>query len=150
MPTKQPGSAPLDVVVGRLGPERDAYDAWYAAATFETMGHEWTWAGWQAGAEWQRAQVPALEDAHAMGANGGPTLEAERQCFEAWMRGHCWALGATWNGSGYISDREGASGGSYVCPQAMQTRRLWAAWRDRAALARLKTPNVRANLDPTA
>ena len=31
----------------------------------------------EAGAEWQRAQVPALDDAHAMGANGGPALEAE-------------------------------------------------------------------------
>jgi hypothetical protein len=69
-------------------------------------------------------------------------LEGERLAFEAWMAGHCWALGATWNGSGYISDREGASCGSYVCPQAMQTRRLWAAWRDRAALARHKTPNA--------
>jgi hypothetical protein len=28
-------------------------------------------------------------------------------------------------------------------PRAMRTRQLWAAWRDRAALARLKTPNVR-------
>lgn len=30
---------------------REAYDAWYAAATFETMGHEWTWAAWQAATE---------------------------------------------------------------------------------------------------
>jgi hypothetical protein len=87
--------------------------------------------------------APREADAKWIGATGGRAHEGERLAFEAWMAGHCWALGATWNGSGYISDREGASGGSYVCPQAMQTRRLWAAWRDRAALARLKTPNVR-------
>lgn len=132
------GHGPVDRPVGRPVPKRAAYDAWYAAATFETMGHEWTWAGWQAGAEWQRAQAPTLEDAHAMGANGGPVLEAERLAFEAWMRGHCWALCATWTGTQYRSDDE-ASGD--VNPHAMRTRQLWAAWRDRAALARGKTPN---------
>ena len=40
--------SPLDGVVGRREPERAAYDAWYAAATFATMGNEWTWAAWQA------------------------------------------------------------------------------------------------------
>jgi hypothetical protein len=81
--------------------------------------------------------APREADAKWIGATGGPAHEGERLAFEAWMAGHCWALGATWNGSGYISDC-----GSYVCPQAMQTRRLWAAWRDRAALARHKTPNA--------
>ena len=80
--------------------------------------------------------APREADAKWIGAIGGPAHEGERLAFEAWMAGHCWALGATWTGSWYISDREGASGGNYVCPQAMQTRRLWAAWRDRAALAR--------------
>lgn len=141
-PPTPAGGTPVDCLVGRLGPERAAYDAWYAAATFETMGHEWTWAGWQAGAEWQREQVPTLEDAHAIGASGGQTMEAERLAFEAWMRGHCWALCATWTGSGYIGKGESVSEGRYVCRAAMATRRMWAAWRDRAALARLKTPNV--------
>lgn len=36
--------------------ERVAYEAWYAAATFETMGHEWTWAAWQAGSAWAAAE----------------------------------------------------------------------------------------------
>ncbi len=77
----------------------------------------------------------SVEDARIMGEQGGPAVESERLAFEAWMQGHCWALGATWNGRGYVGDREAASGGSYVCPTAMFTRRLWAAWRDRAALA---------------
>ena len=41
-------------------PERAAYDAWYAAATFETMGHEWTWAAWQAATAQQAAEVQRL------------------------------------------------------------------------------------------
>lgn len=70
------------------------------------------------------------EGARAMGANGGHAVDAERLAFEAWMRGHCWALCATWTGTQYRSDDE-ASG--YVNPHAMRTRQLWAAWRDRAA-----------------
>lgn len=77
-------------------------------------------------------QAPSTEAAHAMGANGGQTVDAERLAFEAWMRGHCWALGATWTGTEYRSDGEQ---GGWPDPQAMATRRLWAAWRDRAALA---------------
>ena len=76
--------------------------------------------------------APSVEAAHAMGAKGAPANDAERLAFEAWMRGHCWALCATWNGTGYVSDAE--QGGGY-CPHASNTRRLWAAWRDRAALA---------------
>ena len=83
--------------------------------------------------------APRESDAHAMGAAGGPAHEGERAAFEAWMRGHCWALCATWTGTEYRSDAEQ---GGWPDPQAMMTRRLWAAWRDRAALARLKTPNV--------
>ena len=81
--------------------------------------------------------APSESDAHEMGANGGPTHDGERLAFEAWMRGHCWALGATWTGKEYRSDGEQ---GGWPDPQAMMTRRLWAAWRDRAALARLKAP----------
>lgn len=76
--------------------------------------------------------APSIEAALAMGATGGPVVEAERLAFEAWMRGHCWALTATWDGKTY---RGTAEHGSYICPHAMQVRQLWAAWRDRAALA---------------
>lgn len=78
------------------------------------------------------AQTITEQDAYDMGAKGAPATEAERLLFEAWMRGHCWGLGATWNGKEYRSDCEHPG---YVDPIAMGTRRLWAAWRDRAALA---------------
>lgn len=58
--------------------------------------------------------------AHEMGANGGNVPRAERELFEEWMRGHCWAVG------------EQLETGEYA---EMSTRMLWAAWRDRAALA---------------
>ncbi len=73
--------------------------------------------------------APSIEAAYAMGAEGGPVVEAERLAFEAWMRGHCWALSAAWDGSTY---RGAAEHGNYM--HAMQTRQMWAAWRDRAAL----------------
>lgn len=76
--------------------------------------------------------VPTIEAAERMGAKGGPVVEAERLAFEAWMRGHCWALCATWDGKTYRSDSEQ---GGRVCPSAMNTRQMWAAWRDRAALS---------------
>lgn len=72
------------------------------------------------------------QQAHDMGAKGAPATDAERLLFEAWMRGHCWALCATWDGECYRSDAE--QGGN-IDPRAMNTRQLWAAWRDRAALA---------------
>lgn len=77
-----------------------------------------------------------------MGAKGGPAHEGERLAFEAWMRGHCWALCATWRGTQYTSDAE--QGGD-LDPRAMMTRQLWAAWRDRAALSRMK-PNPKVQL----
>lgn len=79
--------------------------------------------------------APSPEAAYEMGAKGGPSVDAERIAFEAWMAGHCWPLGAIWDGTGYRSEFEQ---GAYVCPAAMLTRQLWAAWRDRAAL----TPNM--------
>lgn len=85
--------------------------------------------------------APSIEAALAMGAIGGPVVEAERLAFEAWMRGHCWALTATWDGKTY---RGTAEHGSYICPHAMQVRQLWAAWRDRAALV----PNAEAQARP--
>lgn len=78
------------------------------------------------------ARHPTPEDARKMGEKGGPVVEAERLAFEAWMAGHCWPLCATWNGREYRGDAEA---GHYICPRAMNTRQLWAAWRDRAALA---------------
>jgi hypothetical protein len=85
--------------------------------------------------------APSVDDAHAMGAKGGPAVEAERLAFEAWMRGHCWALSAVWDGETY---RGTAEHGNYFCPRAMNTRQLWAAWRDRAALVtkQRKEPNA--------
>lgn len=73
-----------------------------------------------------------LAEAHRLGATGAEPTEEERLLFEQWMRGHCWALCATWNGKQYVSDAEQ---GGCVDPRAMNTRQLFAAWRDRAALA---------------
>jgi hypothetical protein len=83
-----------------------------------------------------RGTAPSVEAAYEMGAKGGQGCDAERLAFEAWMRGHCWALCATWSGTGYRSDAEQ---GGQLCPWALRTRQLWAAWRDRAALARQNT-----------
>lgn len=72
------------------------------------------------------------QQAYDMGAKGGPVVEAERELFEEWMRGHCWAVSGTWNGATYIGSNEGRN--SYD-PHAALTRQVWATWRDRAALA---------------
>ena len=73
-----------------------------------------------------------LAQAYELGAKGGAVGDDERLAFEEWMRGHCWALCATWDGKHYRSDAEQTG---WPDPQAMMTRRLWAVWRDRAALA---------------
>lgn len=75
--------------------------------------------------------VPSPSTAQRMGEVGGPVHDGERLAFEAWMRGHCWALCATWDGKQYRSDAEKWGD---VDPHAVRTRQLWAAWRDRAAL----------------
>lgn len=85
--------------------------------------------------------APSIEAARAMGETGGPVVEAERLAFEAWMAGHCWALCATWDGTSY---RGSAEHPGYVDPRAMNTRQLWASWRDRAALAALAKPDDKA------
>lgn len=77
------------------------------------------------------SNAPSVEAAYAMGATGGPAVEEERLAFEAWIAGHCWSLCAVWDGKAYTSPLENKN---YICPYAMQTRQLWAAWRDRAAL----------------
>jgi hypothetical protein len=82
-------------------------------------------------------EAPSVDAAYDMGAKGGPVNEAERLAFEAWMRGHCWALCAEWTGTQYLGSSE--QGGD-VDPRAMMTRRLWAAWRDRAALSAATPP----------
>jgi len=87
--------------------------------------------------------APSIEAAYAMGAKGGPVVEAERLAFEAWMRGHCWSVSDTWDGSQY-ADRKSANKCGGVDPLAMDTRRLWAVWRDRAAL----TPNATVRRPP--
>lgn len=38
----------------RPDPERAAFDRWFAAATFETMGKDWQRSAWQAGSAWRR------------------------------------------------------------------------------------------------
>ena len=79
-------------------------------------------------------KAPDIEAARKMGEEGGPAVEAERLAFEAWMDGHCWALCAEWNGTAYV---EMCEIGDFISPNATHTRGLWAAWRDRAALARM-------------
>jgi hypothetical protein len=84
-----------------------------------------------------------VEQAHEMGAKGGPADEHERLLFEAWMKGHCWLVEGDWDGTTYRHESEF---GGYLHPGAVRTRQLWAAWRDRAALAKqptLQTCNCR-------
>lgn len=61
-----------------------------------------------------------LQAAFQMGAIGAPHNEQERLRFEAYMRGHCWAVG-DWNAE-------------KCCYEDIQTRVFFALWRDRAAL----------------
>lgn len=70
--------------------------------------------------------------AYQMGAKGAEPTEAERLLFEAWMRGHCWKVVGKWDGRSYTAPGERSG---MPDPAAMLTRQLWAAWRDRAALA---------------
>jgi len=67
------------------------------------------------------AQPVAITEAMAeeMGAGDSPHSEPERLLFEAYSKGHCWAVGE-WNGRYYVD---------------MSDRILFAYWRDRAALA---------------
>jgi hypothetical protein len=83
--------------------------------------------------------APTEHQAYELGAKGAPATEREHLLFEAWMRGHCWALCAEWDGNSY---RSHAEQGGEVDPRAMATRRLWAAWRDRAALGVPATPTA--------
>lgn len=91
--------------------------------------------------------APREADAQRMGEVGGTVCDSERLAFEAWMRGHCWALCATWDGKQYRSDAEHCG---WVDARAMVTRQLWAAWRDRAALAKAsRTMSVASDSQPS-
>ncbi len=89
--------------------------------------------------------APSVEDARAMGQQGGPADEAERLAFEAWMEGHCWTIYAKWNGEQYLSRVEKETKGRYLDHDAITTRMLWAAWRDRAALSKQQSVKIPAN-----
>ena len=74
-----------------------------------------------------------IEQAKDMGAKGAQPTEEERLLFEVWMAGHCWMVEGDWDGETYVHPAEKLT--RQVWPGAMRTRMLWAAWRDRAALA---------------
>jgi hypothetical protein len=81
-----------------------------------------------------------IEAAFVMGQTGAPPLEIERLAFESWMRGHSWQVEGVWNGTTY--DDRGPTRISSVDVGAMQTRRMWATWRDCATLARYARPTI--------
>lgn len=127
---------------------RKEFEAWISKPPFEKIvarhsengswpgnyrdyGVQLAWCAWQ-DSRLAAPITPSIDAAHEMGAKGGPVVEAERLAFEAWMKGHCWALSARWDGKQYIGDREREGELDF---HAVGTRRLWAAWRDRAALS---------------
>jgi hypothetical protein len=69
---------PVQRPVGRLVPERAAFDAWFAAATFETMGRDWTWAGWQAGSRHARERCASACEHFAAALSDRRVAEALR------------------------------------------------------------------------
>ena len=91
--------------------------------------------------------APSVDDARAMGQHGGPADEAERIAFEAWMIGHNWMQPSVqWTGSIYgPAYRSAAEDGLFIDPEAVRTRMMWAAWRDRAALSNLQSVKIPAN-----
>lgn len=68
-----------------------------------------------------------------IGAKGADPTEADRLSFEAWMRGHCWEICGEWTGKTYQHPQED---NGFLHAGTMNTRRLFAAWRDRGALER--------------
>lgn len=133
--------AALDSATGNINPERsycdEIEDAISEAIAALSKALE--------GASVQAAPAAALteQQAHHLGAYGAEPTEAERLLFEAWMRGHCWAVVGDWTGTTYQHPQE-TSG--FVHGGAMDTRRLWAAWRDRAALSQLQQATAIWNL----
>ena len=69
------------------------------------------------------ARAITINDAYELGTKGAPHSETERLLFEAYLHGHNWRVG-TWDEKvkGYTD---------------MDTRRLFAMWRDRAFLSTL-------------
>ena len=96
------------------------------------------WCGTQVNAKGiKMSETPNIEDARKIGEQGAKgagfyDFEAERLAFEAWMERHCWCVSGEWNGETYINKCGGPWG---FDPASLQNRQLWAAWRDRAALA---------------
>ena len=90
--------------------------------------------------------TPLQQAAYDIGAKGSEPTENERLAFEAWMRGHCWKVVGDWDGKQYKHDCED---GEFIHDGAMGTRRLWAAWRDRGAVARVLAEQAQA-VEPVA
>lgn len=69
------------------------------------------------------ARAITINDAYELGTKGAPHSETERLLFEAYLLGHNWRVGI-WDAQkrGYTD---------------MDTRRLFAMWRDRASLSTL-------------
>jgi hypothetical protein len=76
-------------------------------------------------------QWQILARAKFIGHEGVPRNEMDRLTFEHWMIGHCWKVVGDWNGSEYVHPSESPT---FVHPDAMDTRRLFAAWVGRGAL----------------
>jgi len=83
----------------------------------------------------------ALKLAESIGHVGSAPTEDERLLFEAWMRGHCWKVSGEWDGKQYRHASEHAGD---VHPPTMMTRQLFAAWRDRGALAAYRAQQEQA------
>ena len=71
----------------------------------------------------------------------------ERIAFEAWMIGHNWMPHhVQWTGSIYgPAYRSATEDGLFIDPEAVRTRMMWAAWRDRAALSKQQSVKIPAN-----
>lgn len=80
-------------------------------------------------------KAPSIEAARKIGEEGGSSNEDERFAFEAWMHGHCWSMcDVWWDGRGYLVPNESRV---FIDPTGLRIRQIWAAWRDRAALANM-------------
>lgn len=73
-----------------------------------------------------------VEQAHAMGKKGSPYSEHERLLYEAYCKGHCWAVGQWLEGKGIYED--------------ITDRIRFAMWRDRGALEAAATADARATI----
>jgi hypothetical protein len=74
--------------------------------------------------------APTIEAAKKMGEKGAPHSEPERLLYEAYCKGHCWAVGP------WVINPKTDKGEYYE----MIDRIRFAMWRDRAALAAAPTP----------